>query len=166
MDFHNFVGLLCDQNFVTGAATTAKGQIRAFVQCIYVVINGPTTGAHLEQIASYWAEEFAVCEDFKITESPIRIDEVGLVREVSSDDTSKRAAIDSDLSSEAQLLSHVPEYLLPIFPDVSRIGHPFAQPIPSVVPYHDINTLVQEESEIVSMRLVNHVLIEHRIRIA
>jgi hypothetical protein len=85
---------------------------------------------------------------------------------VSSDNTSKRPAIDSDLSREPQLLSHVPEYLLPIFPDVSRIRHPFTQPIPSVVPHHDINTLVQEESEIVSMRLVHHVLIEHRIRVA
>ena len=89
-------------------------------------------------------------------------------------DASERPAVDAYLATKPKVLSTVAKYCLSVFSNVVRIRHglkataasALAPGISAIIPAHHIDVLLKEEAEVVSVRVVDHMLVEHRIGIA
>ena len=83
--------------------------------------------------------------------------------------TPKRTPIYSNFTFQTHLFSKMAEHLFTVLNQIiwrrtfSTAYFALWSPITSVIPNHDIDIFLQEKSQIVSMREVNHVLIKHCI---
>jgi len=116
--------------------------------------------------------ELVECHIVQVVERPVYDDHVDEFSEVSGCNAAEGSAVDAHFSFEAHFLSAKLEHSLAVLPNVVRRRHAltteptFATCVPSIVPKHHVDVLLEEETQVEGVWVVDHVLVEHCIRVA
>ena len=137
-----------------------------------MIIRVPPVGTKSEQQNGQEALKLVKGYVVEVWERPIHNHHVDILSEMWRCDSSKWATIYTDLSIKTEFISAVLEDSFAIFPHVVWGGifvaaHPtFTSCIASIVPADYIDILLKKEAQIIGMRVVDHILVEHGVGVA
>lgn len=119
--------------------------------------------------------ELAIRHIVQVRKGPIYDGHIHVSAHTSCRNSAQGTAINTNFASESHLPPHISQQGHRICAEVVRTGVvlpsvvPFGgpcQPIAPVVPDQNVDSLLQEEPQVKSVRVVDHMLVEHRIRVA
>ena len=133
---------------------------------IEIILYLPAACADFEHYVCKMASIFPIGHSTKIAERPVNYCHVDFGTNVTRRYSAKRSPIDSNLTLNAHLFPHIVVYGFNIFFQIVWRRSSFGTSIRTVVPCHHINSFVQKEFKIECVRQMDHLLIEHCIRVA
>ena len=135
-------------------------------QYVKITLGLPAARAYLEKVVGECAMVLPASHRRQIAERAINDRHVDLVRQKARRYPAKRAPIYSNLSLHAQPFSQVLVDLQNVALQVFWRRLSMRSAIRAIVPREDVDVLVEEHLDVVGVRQVHHLLVEHRIRVA
>jgi len=135
-------------------------------EIIVTVLNLPAHAELTEQVDSCLAIELLLCQGPQVAKASICYHHINLILQMSGADTTQRPSIHSNLPFDSYSQFQIVEHLFSIGSELPRVWSSFRPSISPVIPNQAIHLFVKEVLEVVSMWIIDHMLVCHRIWIA